>query len=356
MRKHPVTICNLGLADCCMMRDNTGMSAPDTDGPQPEQQASTEALPAIRVVAGVIRDVRGRILLARRTIGRDLAGLWEFSGGKVDPGETPDQALVRELHEELGIEAALGASLICVQQQYPHKRIALDVRHVTTWKGKPRGLDGQALAWVPPAKLPTYPMPSGDRAVVAALLQPDRYLITPAPGADSGAWLRHLTQALEAGVRRVQLRGAGTDGPAWVALVEQAVAVCRGFPDVDVLVNADVALARALGIGVHLRAAQIVELSERPLPADQLVAASCHDRTELMCAEQLGCDFAVLGPVCSTPTHPDQRGIGWSRFAALREYVSLPIYALGGMQIEDIAVARAHGGQGIAAIRALWES
>ena len=128
----------------------------------------------IHVVAGVIRDARGRILLARRTEGRDLAGLWEFPGGKVEPGESPEAALVRELREELGIEASVGAALIRVPQQYPDKRLVLDVRHVE-FRGVPKGLDGQALVWAPPHKLASYPMPPADRPVVAALMQADCY-------------------------------------------------------------------------------------------------------------------------------------------------------------------------------------
>ena len=124
----------------------------------------------IHVVAGVIRDARGRILLARRTEGRDLAGLWEFPGGKVEPGEAPEAALVRELREELGISAAVGASVIRVPMAYPEKQLLLDVREVA-FSGHPRGLEGQALAWVPLHKLPDYPMPPADVPVVEDLLR-----------------------------------------------------------------------------------------------------------------------------------------------------------------------------------------
>ena len=117
----------------------------------------------IHVVAGLIRDVRGRVLLARRTRDRDLAGLWEFPGGKVEAGERPQQGLARELREELGIDAEAGALLIAVPQRMPHKRILLEVYEVAGWRGKPRGLDGQALAWVPIAQLPRYAMPPADR-------------------------------------------------------------------------------------------------------------------------------------------------------------------------------------------------
>ena len=310
----------------------------------------------IHVVAAVITDVRGRILLARRTDGRDLAGLWEFPGGKREPGESPEDALVRELQEELGITVQVGAPLINVPQQYPDKRLTLDVRHVTTWQGTPRGIEGQALAWVMPDKLTRYPMPPADRPVVAALRQPDRYLVTPEPGADGKAWLASLSGALSSGIGRVQLRTREQETqPGWHDLVGEAVALCRKAR-AEVLINGDIELARELGIGVHLRAAQLHALSSRPLADDLPVAASCHDVAELQRAQALGCDFAVLGSVQPTATHPDASTLGWEGFATLRESVSLPLYAIGGLSPAQINQARQHGAQGIAAIRALWPS
>ena len=310
----------------------------------------------IHVVAGVIRDARGRVLLARRTKGRDLAGLWEFPGGKVEPGETPEAALARELHEELGIRAAAGEPVIRVPQQYPDKRLVLDVRHVQ-FTGTPKGLDGQALVWSPPETLARYPMPPADRPVVAALLQPDRYLVTPEPGEDARAWLQGLERALEGGVRRVQLRARSVDAARWQPLAEEAAALCRDAA-AEVLVNGDAGLALQLDAGLHLRSAQlqeppltaIAQLRDRGLP----VAASCHDAAQLQRAQALECDFAVLGPVARTASHPDAHGIGWDGFAQAREHASLPIYALGGLQAGDIATARQHGAQGIAAVRGLW--
>ena len=308
----------------------------------------------VDVVAGVIRDKTGRILLARRTEGRDLAGLWEFPGGKREPGETPEGALARELHEELGIDIDCGAPLIAVAQRYPHKRLRLDVRHIAQWWGSVRGHEGQALAWVPPHALPSYAMPPADIPVVAALLQPDRYLVTPAPGGSDAAWLEDLERALTAGIRRVQLRAPHCASARWQALVEEAVDACRRH-SAEVLVNGDLALAEALGIGVHLRAEQLAGLGARPFDdSTRRVAASCHTLEDLRRAEAIRCDFVVLGPVAETPTHPGATPLGWAGFTALREETALPIYAIGGMQADDIAEARAHGAQGIAAIRGLW--
>ncbi|ALN59462.1 mutator MutT protein [Lysobacter enzymogenes] len=303
----------------------------------------------------MIRDARGRVLLTRRTEGRDLAGLWEFPGGKREPGETPEAALSRELHEELGIDAEIGAEVIRVPQIYPDKRLVLDVRHVRAWRGSARGREGQALAWVPPHKLASYAMPPADRPVVAALEQPERYLVTPEPE-DDGVWLAGLSAALAAGVRRVQLRApalAAGDRARWRQLAAAAAKRCRAAK-AELLVNADLELALELGLGLHLRAAQLRELGERPLAAGLPLAASCHDADELRAAQALGCDFAVVGSVKPTPSHPSVLGIGWEAFAALRESVSLPIYAIGGLGPDDLAEARRHGAQGVAAIRSLW--
>lgn len=310
----------------------------------------------IHVAAAVITDVRGRILLARRTDGRDLAGLWEFPGGKREPGESPEQALIRELQEELGIIVQVGPPLISVPQQYPDKRLCLDVRQVRAWQGIPRGMEGQALAWVAPEKLTRYPMPPADRPVVAALLQPDRYLVTPEPGDDDAAWLASLSSALAAGVRRVQLRARTIDQqPRWRSLAAAAVEACRKA-GAEALVNGDIGLARELGVGVHLRASQLQELGERPLADTLAVAASCHRAEDLELAQHLGCDFAVLGSVLATASHADASPLGWDGFAKLRESVSLPIYAIGGLSPAHLPDARRNGAQGIAAIRSLWPS
>jgi len=329
---------------------------PSTSPPHPHSnpppQAGKGAKP-VEVVAGVIRDHRGRILLARRTEGRDLAGLWEFPGGKHEPDETPEAALKRELHEELGIDIEIGEPLIRVPQAYPDKRLNLDVYEVRSWHGTVRGLEGQALAWVPPHKLVDYPMPPADIPVVAALTQPDVYLVTPEPHADDAAWLAALERALARGVRRVQLRAPMCEPARWRVLAAQAVARCHGV-DAEVLINADVGLAQALGTGVHLRASQLPGLAVRPLERNLPVAASCHTLDDLHAAQALRCDFAVLGSLRPTASHPDAAPLGWDGFAAMRESVSLPIYAIGGLTPDDVVEARRHGAQGIAAIRGLW--
>ena len=309
----------------------------------------------MHVVAGVLTDARGRILLARRTAGRDLAGAWEFPGGKVEPGETPFQALDRELHEELGIRIHSMEALISVPQAYRDKRIVLDVFRISRFSGKAKGLENQALAWSPLEKLNTYPMPPADRPVVAALSQPAQYLITPANVGKPAEFLGRIEAALKAGARRIQFRIEGLSDAETLALAAETKRLCDQG-GAQLLVNADVGLAAKLGCGVHLKSAQLMALSERPLPPEQAVAASCHDEAQLRQAEAIDVDFAVLGPVAKTPSHAEQPPIGWKRFAEMRECVSFPIYALGGMHPSDHETARRHGAQGIAGIRGLWPS
>jgi 8-oxo-dGTP diphosphatase len=315
-----------------------------TPGPSP---------PPIHVVAAILRDAQGRILLAQRGPHGDFPGAWEFPGGKVEAHETPGEALRRELREELGIRIGRTSPLIAVPQRYPHKRIVLDVHRVEDFSGTPQGREGQALRWATPEELALLPMPPADRPVVATLQQPAFYLVTPAPGADDDVFLEQLERCF-ARVERAQLRlPAALPAARFSRLAREAArrAAARG---VELLLNSGhaeaAALARTLDLGLHLRAVDL----RAPPAAVAAVAASCHDAAELGRAQALGCRFVVLGPVRHTATHPGTMPLGWQGFAALRAEVSLPIYALGGLGRGDLAAARAQGAQGIAAIRALW--
>ena len=154
-------------------------------------------------------------------------------------------------------------------------------------------------------------------------------------------------------MRRVHLRARHCEAGRWRALLD-AVRERFGRRDVEWLLNRDIALACELGFGVHLGSEQLPALAERPLPVEVPLAASCHHVDDLRHAQRIGCDFAVLGPVLPTASHPGDDTLGWAGFERLREAVSLPLYAIGGLAPDHIALARRHGAQGIAAIRALW--
>lgn len=314
----------------------------------------SKALPSpVHVVAGVLRDTRGRILLARRTEGRDLAGAWEFPGGKVEPGESPADALKRELHEELGIEIGNAEPLISVPQRYVNKSIVLDVYTVQSYTGKPKGREKQALAWSPLEKLISYPMPSADRPVVAALTQSDVLAITPEFYGEKQGFLSNIERQLVSGVRLIQLRCKKISGKKLKELALDIRTLCHEH-SATLFINEDLELAMALDCPVHLKSNQLMQPDIGTRLSGHRFSAACHSIDELKMAESLAASYAVLGPVLKTNSHPDKPGIGWSGFAKYRQEVSLPIFALGGLGRKDISRARQHGAQGIAGISQLW--
>ena len=129
------------------------------------------AKPTVFVSAVALIDADGRILLAQRPPGKSLAGLWEFPGGKVEPGETPEAALVRELREELGIEveeACLGPFTFA-SHAYEKFHLFMPLYLCRVWQGTPQGKEGQVLAWSRPNQLADYPMPPADKPLVTML-------------------------------------------------------------------------------------------------------------------------------------------------------------------------------------------
>jgi len=311
----------------------------------------------LHVVAAVITDQTGNVLLAQRATHVHQGGLWEFPGGKVEPGESIDKALIRELREELGITPKDFRPLIRIPYDYPDRCVLLDVWSVSAYSGTPHGAEGQVVRWVRCDELTQYPFPEANVPIVTAALLPARYLITPEPEQHARAldeFLAHLGRCITEGHELVQFRVKSLAGENYTALARAAIHLCREY-GCKILLNSTPELADRLGAdGVHLSSTMLMSHNERPLPRNMLIAASCHDEKELHHAADIGCDFAVLGPVKPTRSHPDAPAMGWGHFGGLVEQVALPVYALGGMTVDDLESAWNHGAQGIAGIRGLW--
>ncbi len=123
------------------------------------------------VTAVALIDPEGRVLLAQRPPGKSLAGLWEFPGGKVDPGETPEAALIRELKEELGIDTwkSCLAPLTFASHSYDDFHLLMPLFACRRWEGIATGREGQNLVWVRPAQMKEYPMPPADLPLIPIL-------------------------------------------------------------------------------------------------------------------------------------------------------------------------------------------
>jgi 8-oxo-dGTP diphosphatase len=125
----------------------------------------------VLVSAVALIDAEGRVLLAQRPPGKSMAGLWEFPGGKVEPGETPEAALIRELHEELGIDtwASCLAPLTFASHSYADFHLLMPLFACRRWQGIVTAREGQALAWVRPGRMRDYPMPPADLPLIPIL-------------------------------------------------------------------------------------------------------------------------------------------------------------------------------------------
>jgi len=308
----------------------------------------------IHVAAGAIQDSLGRILITKRHDHVHQGGLWEFPGGKLEPGETPEQGLARELFEELGIRVRTCRRLIRVHHDYGDRHVLLDVHRVSAYAGKPRGREGQPLAWVHPGDMDPRSFPAADRPIITSLRLPVLYLITGDDPCDRSAFTTRLSRALERGIRIVQLRAHALGDADYARVATDAYAICEQ-QGARLLLNRNPLLVRDLPChGLHLTSARLTALAHRPLDDGCLVGASCHDAKDLERAADLGLDYVLLSPVQRTASHPDALPLGWDGFAALADGAALPVYALGGLGPRDLDRAFVHCAQGIAAIRGLW--
>lgn len=306
----------------------------------------------VRVAAAVIVRADGRVLLAQRPPGKAYAGYWEFPGGKLEPGETAEAALSRELHEELGITVREASSWLVQEFVYPHAHVELNFFRVRAFDGNPVGHDGQAFAWQDPDAIDVAPLLPANTRVLAALRLPAIYGITCAGDIGEDAFVPRMQIALARGLRLVQVREKTWDAAHVRAFVERVLPLAR-YAGARVLVNGNADLARATNAdGVHWTSSQLA--SARSRPHDLLVAASCHTHDDVMRASALDLDFAVLAPVLATPTHPSARPLGWDHFANNIAGTRVPVYALGGLTLRDLDIAIAHGAHGVAMRRYAW--
>jgi 8-oxo-dGTP diphosphatase len=316
------------------------------------EQSSSEPAAAVQVVAAVIHRPDGRFLLAQRPAGKVYAGYWEFPGGKIEPGESAPAALARELHEELGIEVRQAYPWITRHYVYEHATVDLHFYRVTRFDGTPQGRENQAFTWQHVEHIDVGPMLPANGPILAALALPHVYGITNAGETGAAAAIRQVERALERGMRLIQVREPGLTQDALRDFAAAVVLRAHGRR-ARVVINADVDLSRAVAAdGVHLKASALRTLSERP--ACPLVGASCHDAEELALAVRLGADFAVLGPVAPTPSHPGAPSLGFDAFARIVRGCPIPVYALGGMRQADMTWAWACGAHGIAMQRGAW--
>ena len=290
-------------------------------------------------------------LLAQRPEGKVYAGYWEFPGGKVEPGETLRAALVREIQEELGVTIDQAWPWLCCEYSYPHANVRLKFFRATSWHGTIQPIEHSGFVWVRFGdQAPVEPVLPANGPILRALTLPSTYAISNAAGNGIEAELDRLQGALDHGLRLIQIRDKTLPASERLRFAQAVMAKAAIHPDAVVLVNDDASLARTIGAqGLHLSSTHLLQLRQRP--AFEWVAASCHSAEELAHAASIGIDFAVLGPVLPTASHPGMPGIGWPQFSSLIERSPIPVFALGGMQTATQDTAMDAGAHGIALMR-----
>jgi 8-oxo-dGTP diphosphatase len=316
-------------------------------------------LPEVHVAVGVIiRD--GRVLIARRLEHTHQGGLLEFPGGKVEPGETVQQALVREIAEETGlklIESAL-QPVIGVRHDYGDKRVFLDVWSTDIAAGEAHGREGQPIQWLLPRDLRDADFPAANRPIIRALQLPSQLALTGCDVADDECGLKRLQTALQVSQPPLIVLRApfwAEQAIAYNRLAQGALALCQsnsselmlhGVPELMDL--------HPQAAGVHLPWRHASQCQQRPVAECYKLGVSCHNAEQLAHAVAIGADYAILGHVLATSSHPNEAPLGWHAFSQLVSAARLPVYGIGGLSPADLPQARQCGAQGIAGIGFWW--
>ncbi|MCL6415901.1 Nudix family hydrolase [Aestuariirhabdus sp. Z084] len=311
----------------------------------------------MHIVVGALKNHLGEVLIAKRPDDTHLGGYWELPGGKVEPGETAELALSRELAEELGVVVRSLTPLIRIHHRYPDRHILLDAYLIDEFEGVPLGCEGQPVRWVARNELAQIDFPAANRALNMALRLPDTYLISGHFNTGDEL-LARVTKAIDDGVRLIQFRAPWLAAEDYTAQLQPLVSICHQAEVQLMLKGKPDLFERFPGCGLHLTSEQLFDPAIAVWAAQSdrkpLLAASCHNVRELEQAAKLAVDFATLSPVEPTSSHPGQPGIGWESATALVGQASMPVYLLGGMGRSDHGRAIASGAQGIAAITDLW--
>lgn len=303
------------------------------------------------VAAAVIERPDGEFLLACRPEGKPYAGYWEFPGGKIEPGETPRHALDRELEEELGIRVREASPWIMRRHVYRHATVHLHFFRVTAWDGEPKPLEDQGIAWQRSGATNVTPMLPANAPILAALALPPVMVVSDAEAMGIDTWVTKLIERALDERLLVQVREK-TMGRQPLQHLLSRVLARAGSLGARVVVNSDSgALPQATG--VHLTSKALMAATSRP--EGELVGASAHDEAELEQCAKLELDYAVVGSVKATASHPGAQPIGWERFETLVRDRPMPCYAIGGLTRGDLAEAKRRGGHGVALKSAAFE-
>lgn len=313
----------------------------------------TEKAPITQVVVALIFDKNKKLLVSYRSKNQHQGDLWEFPGGKIEPGESTLQALKREILEELNIRVLDASSFKKVHYVYADKAICLNVWRVHEYSGQAVGNEAQLIKWLDIDELTVDDFPKANNSIIRALKLPDKYMIT-GEYKNHDDYINRLKSSLNKGIRLLQLRSKNISDEQFIKLADVTYKFCKKNKSKLLLNTSPENFAHCEAHGLHLSSYYLHSIKRRPIARSLLLSVACHTEKDIEQAKQLEADIVLISPVKKTTSHPAVQAISWQGFSQLSTHLNIPAYALGGMQEQDLSEAKAAGAQGIAAISSFW--
>ncbi|MEO1890251.1 MAG: Nudix family hydrolase [Candidatus Thioglobus sp.] len=303
----------------------------------------------IKAVVGVLRNESGQILIAKRQDHQFMAGFWELPGGKIESDETTEETIIRELNEELGVKVNTLSLHQTMQHTYADRMVELCIYNIDQYQNTPLGIEGQQIAWVSVQELHNYQLLPTMKAFINSITLPNKYWITPSTNHQSESWMKKFDEKMTQDISLIQLRSKTTLDNHFIAELHDK---CKQH-NVKLLINTiDKSFDESHCDGWHITTDEMLKLNKNPCDENKLLGASTHSLDEALKAQEIGADFVVISPVQATQTHPETIPIGWKAAEEVVRKLNIPVYFLGGMDLEDLDKTLKIGAQGIAGVSA----
>ncbi len=306
-------------------------------------------MPAIKTIKAVVAILYAKnntqILITKRRKNQFMPNYWELPGGKIETGEDEEDALARELQEELGIKTLRISLKHVMTHHYKDKTVNLSIYNVESYKGNVTGTEGQDVRWCNLQNLSNYKLLPTMRIIINRIRLPEYYWITP-DERDPELLLQKCQNHLITGAKIIQLRSKDLIEHSYIGKIHN---LCQSY-EARLILNVPNKTFKEPCDGWHLTSEELLKYSKRPCANNKLLGASAHNMKEAKYAETISVDYISLAPIEETPSHPNATPLGWEVAKDIVSKSNLPVYLLGGMGRDSLGRALKIRAQGIAGI------
>jgi 8-oxo-dGTP diphosphatase len=304
------------------------------------------AIKTIKAVVGILYSKNNtQILITKRRKNQFMPNYWELPGGKIETGEDEEDALARELQEELGIKTLRISLKHVMTHHYKDKTVNLSIYNVESYKGNVTGTEGQDVRWCNLQNLSNYKLLPTMRIIINRIRLPEYYWITP-DERDPELLLQKCQNHLITGAKIIQLRSKDLIEHSYIGKIHN---LCQSY-EARLILNVPNKTFKEPCDGWHLTSEELLKYSKRPCANNKLLGASAHNMKEAKYAETISVDYISLAPIEETPSHPNATPLGWEVAKDIVSKSNLPVYLLGGMGRDSLGRALKIRAQGIAGI------